>query len=237
MISYLQHKLNHNRLYRTSFGDEGFVVWKPMTWGRYKQYREAALSAGSRLGMELEESVYEECVVFSSFDDEPPSGMNREQFDLWRRDMLSGQPYGVISTVSSVILRMSGTGSPKKIQRHIDLARGETGLADLLAAVICKTFPSYTIEDIDAMDWPTVCSRLIQVEMVTGARIDLGLEDHEQNEIDAQRRAISALVDRVHEEGEVDPELRADQRKEAAMIAQDRAARRETRRNAADRGM
>lgn len=224
MISYLQHKLANGRLYRTSFDDGGFVIWKPLTWGRYKRYREASLSAGHVIATELEESVFRECVLFSSYDSTPPSKIANEQaYYKWQMDMMDLQPFGVIETVAGVIIKLSGTGRPERTQEHINLARGETGLMDQIAAIICKTFPAYKLEDIETMDWPTVCKRLIQVELVTGVPMNLDLVDQAKEELQWQKARINKLIDQVNSGAAVSDE--EDQRSTEMQDAQREAFR------------
>jgi len=179
MKTYLDYKLeSQNGLFRTQFED-GYVIWKPLSWGRYKKYREANSLLKEAIHLEVEETVFQECLIESSFEESPPPDLNEAEVLDWIKAVRSDTPAGVISTVVKLILKISGATTGEAIidqlSRHRALIHN---VEDQLTVAICKAFPAYTPEMIEMLDWQTVLKRAAQAEVLLGTVFEL--EDKEQ---------------------------------------------------------
>ena len=195
MITLFQKKQRAGTVFKTDFG-EGFVIWKLLPWNRYKIYREARLTVGPRIDIELEEAVYEECVIFSSFDVVPPSSMEEAEQGIFISADRDFQDGGVISTVVKMILYMSGARRPEELFDHLEKHRRDVGnIEEQLLITICKAFPSYTPEDLESLDWQTILKRAAQAEAVLmGYNVELPLKAHEPEESKPVGMDIDKLV-------------------------------------------
>lgn len=170
-MHYLTSKVANTSLYQTLF-DDGYVVWAPLPWSEYKKLREARLIRGASIDIDLEEFVYSKCVIFSSYDEEPPADFEIEDKMLFIEDNRLDQPAGVISTVVKAILYFSGALKADTIIHQLDAQRGAIeNIEDQLTVAICKAFPAYTPEDIEKMEWQTVLKRAAQAEAALMGRM------------------------------------------------------------------
>ena len=167
-MDYLTSKLEHESLYKTEFEDDEYVVWTPLKWGEYKKYRAAAElmeDSNPSVLLAIEEEVYRRCVVFSSFDHDPPDEVPRDKIPLFIEDSRSIQIAGIISTVVKCILRISGAKDPDRLIKDIESMRPYVmDTENQLAVTICRAFPAYKPEDIEQMEWSTVVERFVQAE-------------------------------------------------------------------------
>jgi hypothetical protein len=170
-MHYLTSKVATSSLYQTLF-DDGYVVWTPLPWSEYKKLREARLIRGADIDIDLEEFVYNKCVIFSSYDEEPPPELDIEDKMLFVEDCRLDQPAGVVSTVVKAILYFSGALKADTIIQQLDSQRGAIdNIEDQLTVAICRAFPSYTPEDIEKMEWQTVLKRAAQAEATLMGRV------------------------------------------------------------------
>lgn len=170
-MHYLTSKIAHTALYQTVF-DDGYVVWKPLTWIDYKKLREARLLKGSAIDFDLEEYLYDTCVIVSTYDIEPSIDLDELDRLLFRKEARDEQPAGIVSTVAKDILAHSGSINPLAIIDQLDQHRAVIdNIEDQLVVAICRAFPAYTPEDIDKMDWDTVLKRAAQAESIMMNRI------------------------------------------------------------------
>jgi len=170
-MHYLTSKVANSSLYQTLF-DDGYVVWTPLPWSEYKKLREARLIRGASLDIDLEEFVYNKCVIFSSYDEEPPAELELEEKMLFIEDSRLDQPAGVVATVVKSILYFSGALKAENIIQQLDAQRGIIdNIEDQLVVAICRAFPSYTPEDIEKMEWQTVLKRAAQAEATLMGRM------------------------------------------------------------------
>lgn len=170
-MHYLTSKVANSSLYQTLF-DDGYVVWTPLPWSEYKKLREARLTRGATIDIDLEEFVYNKCVIFSSYDEEPPADFEIEDKMLFVEDNRLDQPAGVISTVVKTVLYFSGALKADTIIQQLDLHRGAIeNIEDQLTVAICRAFPAYTPEDIEKMEWQTVLKRAAQAEAALMGRM------------------------------------------------------------------
>lgn len=171
-MNYLDSKTESRILYKTEFED-GYVVWKLLPWREYKAYREATFTVGSSLFMQLEEHIFKRCAVFSTYDIPPSDELSPEDKQLWSEDCRADQPAGVISTVVKQILKESGSMSGQALERALNEQRVRVGdIEEQMIVLICHAFPSYKPEEVEELDWPTVCRRAAQAEMITGKKIE-----------------------------------------------------------------
>jgi hypothetical protein len=170
-MHYLTSKIAHTALYQTIF-DDGYVVWKPLAWSDYKKLREARLLKGAAIDLDLEEYLYDTCVIVSTYDKTPSLDLDELDQLLFRKEDRDEQPAGVISTVAKDILAHSGSINPLAIIDQLDEHRAVIdNIEDQLVVAICRAFPAYTPEDVDKMDWDTVLKRAAQAESIMMNRI------------------------------------------------------------------
>jgi hypothetical protein len=180
-MNYLDHKLeSKTALFRTDF-DDGYVVWKCLQWRDYRKYRDARGILGSKVDLEIEESVFNSCVIFSSFDDSPPPDLEEDLAPFWQEKSREEQPAGVISTVVKLIMYASGATNGPTILQQLDQHRPNAeNIEDQLVVAICRAFPAYTPEQVEAMDWQLLLKRAAQAENILGTRFEI--VDHEAEE-------------------------------------------------------
>lgn len=100
----------------------------------------------------------------------PPSVLEDEIFSLCVLDKslvdsIDYLPAGTISTVAGNILSHSGPSNVDDFNRALDIARVNT--SDIIYSsidLICRVFPTYTPEDILAMDFEKLTMRLAMAE-------------------------------------------------------------------------
>jgi len=188
MKNYLEHKLEENSIFQTRFDDGGFVVWRPLSWSDFKKYREARNILGNKIDLDIEKSVYEKCVIFSTYDTPPPEEADFNEFELleWLRCSREEQPAGVIPTVVKTIMNISGATTGKRIIQQLNVHRPNIyNIEDHMVILICQAFPAYKPEDVEAMDWQELLKRAAQAEAILGQPIQL----HDPEE-EARRAAI-----------------------------------------------
>ena len=178
MKTYLDYKLeSENGLLRIQFED-GYVICKPLTWGKFKKYREANALLGLGIHLEIEETVFRECLIESSFEEPPPLDLPQEELEAWIQAVRADTPAGVISTTVKLILKMSGATSGPSIMTQLDRQRALIhNVEDQLVVAICRAFPAYTPEMIEALEWQTVLKRAAQAEVILGTVFELQEEE------------------------------------------------------------
>lgn len=154
MLQIVTDKLKHEHMYTITLGQ-----WEPsvsvrftlLNWREYKALSEL-LSFGFP-GISIEEIIWDRCVLDPALKD--PA--------TW--DKMNA---GVIATVSSVILYLSGSSTLDdlnvKLSRHRDNI-----LVDPIQQItmfICRAMPAYKPEDFEDMPWPKVLTRLAQAEKI-----------------------------------------------------------------------
>ena len=193
-MHYLTSKVEATALFQTSF-DDGYVVWSPLPWKDYKKLREARLIKGAALDIDLEQYVYDRCVVFSSYDEDPPDYLTEEDKALYKVGCRDDQPAGIIATVVKNVLFLSGSVDPGVIMEQLDRQRAVIdNIEDQLVIAICRAFPSYTPEIIEKMDWQTILKRAAQAEAVLMGRT-IGLPFQVFSEADAQAEIAKQKFD------------------------------------------
>lgn len=173
-MDYLASKISEDNLYQLEF-DDGHVVWRLLPWNIFKKYREAANLLGDRVFASIEDEVYNSCVIFSTYDDDPPDDIEEDEYPLFLFDSRNHQPAGIISTVVKSILRHSGANNPEALMSGLEEFRPYVfDLEEQLLVTICRAFPAYKPEEIEAMDWQTILKRVTQAEAVLmGRQVEL----------------------------------------------------------------
>lgn len=198
MKTYLEHKLeSQTGLFRTDFTD-GYVVWKPLTWLRYKKYREAHLLLGDSIELQLEETVFKECLIFSSYEELPPDDLTPEETSDWLDHSRATVPAGVVSTVVKLILFTSGAQNGSAIIAQLDQHRGPiNNIEDQLIVAICRAFPAYTPEYVENLDWQTILKRAAQAELILGTKFELADPHAEEKERQAQKFSLQKDIQEI----------------------------------------
>jgi len=173
-MNYLESKMASTSLFRTEFPDSQYVVWSPLPWDQFKKFRDARHLLGNKVDLAIDESVYNKCVLFSSFDVESPDKLSEADQLVWREDCRNEQPAGVISTVVRAILKRSGSMSAEEVIAGIGQYREVVGnIEDQIIALICQAFPAYTPEQVESLDWSVILKRAAQAEVILGVPIEL----------------------------------------------------------------
>lgn len=201
MQNYLEHKLEGESLFQTRFDDGGFVVWRPLPWSDYKKYRDARGILGPKIDIQIEESVYERCVVYSTYDTPAPENLTEEEAKHWLAESRAEQLAGVAPTVVKSIMFMSGATSGKTIIKQLDQFRPfATNLEDYIVALICRAFPAYTPEQVEGLPWQTILKRAAQAEVLLNSPIEIVDQEAErQKVISAQKFNLQKEIKEVTE--------------------------------------
>jgi hypothetical protein len=200
LISYLAEKSQGSEVFKTELED-GFVLWRVISWGEFKSLRSARETVGDKLDIDIEEAVYSKAVFFSSFDRIPPSSLSEEEQSLFIKMDRDNQDAGIVSTVVKAVLSASGVTKAERIFSQLEQARSLIGtIEDQMAVIICRAFPSYTPEDVEKMTWPTVLKRVSQAEMILmGYSVELPIrQDTGKTLEDEQREGLGNIIDRVN---------------------------------------
>lgn len=193
--TYLDYKIEQTSIYRTDF-DEGYVVWTPLPWSEYRKYREARELVGGVIDIQLEESIFNKCVLHSSLDEPPPEDLPEEEQVRWIEDSRGHLPAGIVSTVVKNILSVSGTIDSQSIIEYIALNRQIiNNIEDQLVTFICSAFPAYTPEQVEDLEWATILKRAAQAETILGTQIEIyDPEEEERKAVEAQKVNIQKEI-------------------------------------------
>lgn len=129
-------------------GESDYVIWKPLKWGTAKALYSVNITP------EIEERVWEESVVETSFSDS-------------RLEELAG----IRSTVVQQVLFFSGVyplpSVIDNIEANLESARQElaNSIFDQMVQFLCSIF-AYKPEDVEILPWPTIVKRLAQAERI-----------------------------------------------------------------------
>ena len=174
MQNYLDHKLEEAGLFQTRFEDGGYVIWRPLPWAEYRKYRDARNILGPKIDVEIENSVYSRCVLHSTYDVLPSPELSEEAAARWLADCRADQPAGVVPTVVKSVMFMSGAQTGPAIMGQLSQHRPlVSNVEDQLVALVCKAFPAYTPEAVEALSWHMLLKRVAQAEMLLGDEVSL----------------------------------------------------------------
>lgn len=153
MVEIIQDKLDNQYVYAISLGfyePHADIKFTLLNWREYK-----ALSDILQCGVNpinIEEIVWEKCVLDSQLTSP----------DVWEK--LNA---GIVSTVASLILYLSGSQSIPDL--NLKLAQQRVQAADVQEQIpmyIASVFPSYKLEDFDNMPFPQILLRFAQAEQI-----------------------------------------------------------------------
>jgi len=148
-VNLLQHAREGRRIFRITFPDGERIPFRLLTWEEFNIYWKL-YTKGTIVSDVLEDELFRECVVDPDCIDRMP-------------DM----PAGVVPTVVSVIMQLSGPAEADNFNNSLDLQRQlvDTINSQVIMS-ICQAFPAYKPEDIEKMPWHTVLERLAQAERI-----------------------------------------------------------------------
>jgi hypothetical protein len=224
---YLDFKLESKTgLYKTSF-DDGFVIWKALNFHDFKKYRDSKMLLGTSVDLALEEKIFKDCVLFSSYEIEAPVGLETDfEKSLWLEKHKEELKAGIVSTVVRSILQVSGVTEGAEILNQLDLHRDYiNNIEDQIILKICQAFPAYKPEDVEAMDWQTILKRAAQAETILGYYFEIDDPEARAREAEKKQRlnldkeirevnkAITGSSEATEEERRASEEWKAEQRR------------------------
>lgn len=235
-MSYLEHKTKSSLLYKTQFDNDNYVIWEPLEWGKYLKLQEALMVAGSVIEMDIEEMVFRDCVLYSTFDIPAPEEVSNDPglLEQWTRESRDDLPAGVVPTVARDILRESGTVDKENLKAHVAGAHSILTYLDRAVMMICQAFPAYKPEDVEAMRWAVIAKRVAQAELLLGEPFI----PEEKNEARDQAQMMNQIINRANASGgSYDPDAGQQVREERAAFAAERQRRQDARSAQNVRGM
>jgi hypothetical protein len=148
------------------------VIFRLLNWHDFKIYSELSLKQTIDSTV-LETAIFKECVV----NEDCISGM----YDLRA---------GIIPTVVSVIMNMSGPSADSEVfNSTMDAYRAQVDtLESQIIMTICRAFP-YTPEDLKTMNWPLLMARLAQAERILMHRQEMAEPIRMLNQEEAEKQA------------------------------------------------
>lgn len=143
--------VNHRKVYGdnwlTVFPDGLEIPWRQLSLQEFLQYDDLFRS-GRYTTVEIEDEIFSLAVL---------QGLLVENIDLL--------PAGIVTTVVSQILTVSGPQSPEQMSEDLNIAR--SSVQDFFSSavtLICSVFPAYKPEDIFQLSYETVMKRLAMAE-------------------------------------------------------------------------
>ena len=154
---------------------EGRAIFRLLTLEEYRVAEKLSRECPATLPS-IEEEVWDMCIIEQTYDPEI--------------DRLNA---GIISTVAQLILRLSTAQDLSGVEREVVKARIEASKTrEMLILKVCEGFPSYTPEQVEKFDWPTLAMRVAQSEMITGKIIDFEKSD---GKIQGKEQKKGAITD------------------------------------------
>ena len=148
-MNLIEEAKQGNRVFRVEFPDGTRIIFRLLDWHRFRVYYEL-LQKGTIPAAVLEDAIYRESVLKHS-DIEDMSKLRA----------------GVVSTVSMVVMMMSGPATQDLFNPTLELCRSQVDTLDSqILMIICRAFPAYKPEEIEALPWSTVLMRLAQAERI-----------------------------------------------------------------------
>jgi hypothetical protein len=131
------------------------------------------------LPIQIEQAVYAQTVIHSSYDIPPPESLSLEEAQDWVVACRNDQPAGIIPTIVKTVMYMSGAMKGPAIIKQLDSHRPKiSNIEDQLVCIVCKAFPAYTPEQVESLNWQTLLKRVAQAEQILGME-PIKLIDHE----------------------------------------------------------
>lgn len=137
----------HGDVYLISFPDGTDIPWRPLTYGDFVHYQ-ALQNQGTRSVADIEDEIFRKCVLSEVI-----------------KENIHKHKAGTISTTVACIMSISGPADINDFNAALDYHRELAQIpTNYIPYLICRAFPSYTIEDINNMDFGTMMLRLAQAE-------------------------------------------------------------------------
>lgn len=171
----------HRILYISQF-EWGAFIWRPLTWDEASLYARL-FEMAPRAKAELEEEIFNLCVVEHPL---PP-----EDFWDWQA--------GTVTTVANQIVYFSRPLGPTDFLQRLEAVRevAQQNAFNAMYAHIIRAFPSYKIEDLQALPLELLLERLAMAEMVLEMPLQLQIKDQEKTpgviDFDAENRQMSEV--------------------------------------------
>lgn len=144
-LLYLRSR--YGSVYATELPDGRIIPWRPLTIGEFVEY-DSMLRMNQYPAAVIEDEVFQKCVL----DEGVVKGMEHGRA-------------GVVSTVTAAIFSVSGPDSPEEMNQVMNFHRMQSGgVFPYIISLITQAFPAYKPEDVYAMDYSTMMSRLAQAE-------------------------------------------------------------------------
>ena len=157
---------------------KGSVLFKTLSYDKFQTAKRIS-KAYPALAPIVEENIWEECVVEHTLEG--------------TIDTLNA---GIVSTIVKLILHFSNPISLSKVQAELEEIRNEkTDIREEMIIKICKAFPAYKPEDIEAMEWKEQLKRLVQAEKILEITFELssGQNQPQKNKSKADLRNEVAM--------------------------------------------
>lgn len=159
----LDIRLSNDLIYVLRFSDDGFVIWKPLIWNRYKRYRNIVVG-NLEILHDIEDKIFDECVLEHNYGD------------------ISLAPAGVVTTIAQLILYYSGFSSARHFDQILKSKRDIINSAEeQIPLLICRAFPGYKLSEIEDMTFDEIAKHLAIVEQITGSPISLDTPDKKKS--------------------------------------------------------
>ena len=148
-MNLIEEAKQGNRVFRVEFPDGKRIIFRLLNWKQFRVYYEL-LQKGTIPAAVLEDAIYRECAL--------------KHADI---EDMSETRAGVVSTVSMIIMMMSGPATQDLFNPTLELCRNQVDTLDSqILMIICRAFPAYKPEDVEAMPWSDVLMRLAQAERI-----------------------------------------------------------------------
>ena len=137
------------KTFQITFPNGQVVPFRLLSWGEFSTYQDLSLK-NTIPAFLIEDTIFNQCVL-----------------DQYLIDTLVDLNAGVVSTVVSIIMQLSGLMEISTFNESIQLARGIVdSVNSQIEIVICRAFPAYKPEDLRRMYWGDLLIRLAQAERI-----------------------------------------------------------------------
>ena len=137
------------KAFQITFPNGQVVPFRLLSWGEFSTYQDLSLK-NTIPAFLIEDTIFNQCVL-----------------DQYLIDTLVDLNAGVVSTVVSIIMQLSGLMEISTFNESIQLARGIVdSVNSQIEIVICRAFPAYKPEDLRRMYWGDLLIRLAQAERI-----------------------------------------------------------------------
>jgi hypothetical protein len=141
---------------------DGFFIFRPTTKGEFTDFS----SLFESIGDEVEDQIFEKCVLYPKMTDEDVDGLYA----------------GTITSVADAIVSVSGFSDEDVFLSLLEENRTAMNLVDnQILAVLMKAFPYLTIEDINKLDIQQYTYRVALAEIILGTTLTIQKQEPTKN--------------------------------------------------------